>query len=63
MSRSFSIRFSFSLLVCCLAVVAFGVRPAWGQAASQGSVNVIVLDSEGKVVPGTSIDAAGYLDK
>ena len=55
MSRSFSIRFSFSLLVCCLAVVAFGVRPAWGQAASQGSVNVTVLDPEGKVVPGATL--------
>ena len=63
MSRSFSIRFSFSLLVCCLAVVAFGVRPAWGQAASQGSVNVTVLDPEGKVVPGAHLVAAGSLDK
>ena len=63
MSRSFSIRFFFSLLVCCLAVVAFGVRPAWGQAASQGSVNVTVLDPEGKVVPGATLTLQDHLDK
>ena len=55
MSRSFSAKFFFGVLACCLAVVAFGVRPAWGQAASQGSVNVTVVDQEGKVVPGATL--------
>ncbi len=63
MSRSFSAKFFFGVLACCLAVVAFGVRPAWGQAASQGSVNVIVLDSEGKVVPGTALTLQDLFDE
>ena len=43
------------MLVCFLAVVGLGVQPAWGQAASQGSVNVTVLDPEGKVVPAAGL--------
>src|SRR5580658_4031624 len=55
MSRRFSRGFCLSVLACLLAVVGLGVQPAWGQAGSQGSINVTVLDPDGKVVPGTTL--------
>ena len=55
MSRRFSMGFFLSVLACLLAVVAFGVQPAWGQATSQGSINVVVLDPDGKVVPDATL--------
>jgi hypothetical protein len=55
MSRSFSVGFCLSVLACLLAVVGLGVQPAWGQAGSQGSINVTVLDPDGKVVPGATL--------
>src|SRR5579863_9725502 len=55
MSRSFSVGFCLSVLACCLAVVGLGAQPAFGQAGSQGSINVTVLDPSGKVVPGTAL--------
>ena len=55
MSRSFSMGFCLSVLACLLATVGLGVQPAWGQAGSQGSINVTVLDPDGKVVPGTTL--------
>jgi hypothetical protein len=55
MSRSFSVGFCSSVLACFLAVVALGVQPAYGQAGSQGSINVTVFDPSGKVVPGTTL--------
>jgi hypothetical protein len=51
MSRRFSMGFSLSVLACLLAVAGLGVQPALGQATSQGSINVVVLDPDGKVVP------------
>ena len=63
MSRSFSAKFFFGVLACCLAVVTLGVRPAWGQAASQGSVNVTVVDQEGKVVPGATLTLQDTFDE
>ena len=55
MSRRFSMGFCLSVLACLLAVVGLGVQPAWGQAGSVGSINVTVLDPDGKVVPGTTL--------
>ena len=55
MSRSFSMGFCLSVLACLLATVGVGVQSAWGQAGSQGSINVTVLDPDGKVVPGTTL--------
>src|SRR5271156_4714476 len=55
MSRSFSVGFFLSVLACCLAAVGLGVQPAFGQAGSQGSINVTVFDPSGKVVPGTTL--------
>src|SRR5580698_5892443 len=55
MSRRFSTGFSLSVLACLLAVVGLGVQPAWGQATSQGSINVVVLDPDGKVVPDATL--------
>jgi hypothetical protein len=55
MSRSFSVGFFLSVLACFLAVVGLGVQPAFGQASSQGSINVTVLDPDGKVVPGAAL--------
>ncbi len=55
MSRRFSVGFFLSVLACLVAVVGLGVQPAWGQAGSQGSINVTVLDPDGKVVPGTTL--------
>jgi hypothetical protein len=55
MSRSFSLGFCLSVLACFLAVVALGVQPAWGQAGSQGSINVTVMDPSGRLVPGTTL--------
>jgi hypothetical protein len=55
MSRCFSMGFFLSVLACLLAVVGLGVQPAWGQTGSQGSINVTVLDPDGKVVPGASL--------
>src|SRR5580704_3090977 len=55
MSRSFSLGFCLSVLACFLAVVGLGVQPAWGQAGSQGSINVTVMDPSGRLVPGTTL--------
>src|SRR6202050_3720840 len=55
MSRRFSMGFCLSVLACLLVVVGLGVQPAWGQAGSQGSINVTVLDPDGKVVPDTTL--------
>ncbi len=55
MSRRFSMGFFLSVLACLFAVVGLGVQPAWGQATSQGSINVVVLDPDGKVVPDTTL--------
>src|SRR5580704_17025204 len=55
MSRRFSMGFCLSVLACLLAMLGLGVQPAWGQAGSQGSINVAVLDPDGKVVPGATL--------
>jgi hypothetical protein len=55
MSRCFSMGFFLSVLACLLAVVGLGAQPAFGQAGSQGSINVTVLDPDGKVVPGATL--------
>ncbi len=63
MSRSFSMGFCLSVLACFLAVVALGVQPAWGQAGSQGSINVTVMDPERQACAGHDTDAAGSFDE
>src|SRR6202050_2232115 len=58
MSRRISMGFCLSVLACWLAVVGLGVQSAWGQAGSQGSINVTVLDPDGKGVPDTQLAPA-----
>ena len=48
----------FRLLVCC-TVIAFGLAiPGYAQVASSGTIEVVVLDSDGRIVPGATVTAS-----
>jgi len=47
---------SFLFLICLLAVIAFGLMPAWAQSTiSTGSIQGTVTDPNGAVVPNASV--------
>jgi len=55
MSRSFVRGLLFSALLLVISTCVPGASVAWGQAATQGTVTVTVLDPDGRVVPDATL--------
>jgi hypothetical protein len=55
MSRSLLRFLSCAFLVCAFALFGLSADPAWGQASTQGTVAVTVLDPDGRIVPDANL--------
>lgn len=55
MSRSIHRFLSCAFLVCAFALFGLSSDPAWGQASTQGTVAVTVLDPDGRIVPDANL--------
>ncbi len=55
MSRSFTRSLFAGVLLCALTLLVLNVSPARGQATSQGTITVTVLDPDGRAVPGADL--------